>query len=114
MKNSFLPWDLWYEVFGLLDIDEAIAVSKASPRYFGEIFHRNDNKVGVYNHSDRSPWFGAYPSDLAISNNCHLGEYSSSRLGGSYGCGTGLNQYSMLGQERFRVVDYEVFKIVIE
>jgi hypothetical protein len=27
--------DLWYEVFGLLDIDEAIAVSKASPRVFG-------------------------------------------------------------------------------
>jgi hypothetical protein len=30
-----LPLDLWYEVFGLLDIDEAIAVSKASPRLFG-------------------------------------------------------------------------------
>jgi hypothetical protein len=35
MSISSLPPDLWYEVFGLLDIDEAIAVSKASPRVFG-------------------------------------------------------------------------------
>jgi hypothetical protein len=35
MSISSLPPDLWYEVFGLLDIDEAIAVSKASPRLFG-------------------------------------------------------------------------------
>jgi hypothetical protein len=35
MQFSSLPFDLWYEVFGLLDIDEAIAVSKASPRLFG-------------------------------------------------------------------------------
>jgi hypothetical protein len=35
MPISSLPLDLWYEVFGLLDIDEAIAVSKASPRVFG-------------------------------------------------------------------------------
>jgi hypothetical protein len=35
MKISSLPFDLWYEVFGLLDIDEAIAVSKANPRLFG-------------------------------------------------------------------------------
>jgi hypothetical protein len=35
MPISSLPLDLWYEVFGLLDIDEAIAVSKASPRIFG-------------------------------------------------------------------------------
>jgi hypothetical protein len=35
MTIPYLPLDLWYEVFGLLDIDEAIAVSKASPRVFG-------------------------------------------------------------------------------
>jgi hypothetical protein len=27
--------DLWYEVFGLLDIDEALAICKAHPRLFG-------------------------------------------------------------------------------
>jgi hypothetical protein len=35
MSIPYLPLDLWYEVFGLLDIDEAIAVSKANPRLFG-------------------------------------------------------------------------------
>jgi hypothetical protein len=35
MPFPSLPLDLWYEVFGLLDIEEAIAVSKASPRIFG-------------------------------------------------------------------------------
>jgi hypothetical protein len=35
MPFPHLPLDLWYEVFGFLDTDEAIAVSKASPRLFG-------------------------------------------------------------------------------
>jgi hypothetical protein len=35
MPLPFLPLDIWYEVFGLLDIDEAIAICKAHPRYFG-------------------------------------------------------------------------------
>jgi hypothetical protein len=39
---------------------------------------------------------------------------SLSQTGGSYGRGRGLNQYALFGQEDFRVVDYEVFKIVIE
>jgi hypothetical protein len=37
MTIPYLPLDLWFEVFGLLNIDEAIAVSKASPRLFGAI-----------------------------------------------------------------------------
>jgi hypothetical protein len=78
----------------------------------GEIFHRNVNFVGVENHSSYGPWFGIGP-DLYISDNCHQNDYSCSRLGGSYGRGPGLNQYALFGQERFRVVDYEVFKIVI-
>jgi hypothetical protein len=78
----------------------------------GEIFYRNDNAVGVLNHYFDGPWFGDLnPSDLYISDNW---ERSRSRLGGSYGRGTGLNHYALFGQERFRVVDYEVFKIVIE
>jgi hypothetical protein len=44
MSNPHLPLDLWYEVFGLLDIDEAIAVSKASPRVFGEFI---ESKQGI-------------------------------------------------------------------
>jgi hypothetical protein len=30
-----LPLDLWYEILALLDIKDAIAVSKAHPRFFG-------------------------------------------------------------------------------
>jgi hypothetical protein len=44
MSILSLPLDLWYEVFGLLTIDEAIAVSKASPRYFGEFI---ESKQGI-------------------------------------------------------------------
>jgi hypothetical protein len=80
----------------------------------GEIFHRNDHGVVVYNHLDNGPWFGAYHYDLFISDNCNQNELSFSRLGGSYGKGPGLNQHALFGQERFRVVDYEVFKIVFE
>jgi hypothetical protein len=78
----------------------------------GELFHRNDHDVGVFNYDEVGPLFGVV--DLHISNNCHQNEYSRSRLGWSYGRGPGLNQYALFGQERFRVVDYEVFKIVIE
>jgi hypothetical protein len=44
MLITSLPLDLWYEVFGLLDIDEAIAVSKASPRLFGAFI---ESKQGI-------------------------------------------------------------------
>jgi hypothetical protein len=77
----------------------------------GEIFHRKDQGAGVWNHSDVGPWSG---NDLGISNNCRQNEYSYSRLGGSYGSGPELDRYALFGQETFRVVDYEVFKIVIE
>jgi hypothetical protein len=80
----------------------------------GEIHQRNDNEVGIWNHSGNGPLFGAYPRDLRISSNCHLSDHSYSRLGGSYGRGLGLNQFALFGQGRFRVEDYEVFKIVIE
>jgi hypothetical protein len=82
----------------------------------GEVFHRSDQEVGIYNHRSYGPWLANlnYEDDLRISNECHQNEYSYSRLGGSYGIGPGLDQYALFGQERFRVVDYEVFKIVIE
>jgi hypothetical protein len=78
----------------------------------GEIFHQNDQELGVVNHPDFGPWFGL--KDLVISNNCHLSKSSRSRLGGAYARGLGLNQFALFGQEWIRVVDYEVFKIVIE
>jgi hypothetical protein len=79
----------------------------------GEIFHRNDLETkGVWNSPSYGPVFGVI--DLFISNNCHQNEYSNSILGGSYGRGPGVNQHALFVQERFRVVDYEVFKIVIE
>jgi hypothetical protein len=81
----------------------------------GEIFHRNDHMVGVWNHPSDGPDFGeVYSSDLVISENCHQNEYSYSRLGLSYGSGPGVNRFALFGQEYFRVVDYEVFKIVIK
>jgi hypothetical protein len=89
-------------------------VSVADDGGVGEIFHRNDHEVGIYNYASCGPDFGGGASDLYISDNCHQNDYSMSRLGGSYGRGPGLNKHALFGQERFRVVDYEVFKIVIE
>jgi hypothetical protein len=90
-------------------------VSVADDGGCGEIFHRNYDDVGVLNHPKYGPDFGNDDwSDLYISNNCHQREYSHSRLGKAYGSGSGLNQNALFGQLRFRVVDYEVFKIVIE
>jgi hypothetical protein len=81
----------------------------------GEIFNRNDHGRGVWNYPEGGPDFGdEYSNDLLISDNCHQNEYSMSSLGGAYGRGPGLNQYALFGQEEFRVVDYEVLKIVIE
>jgi hypothetical protein len=90
-------------------------VSVAEDGGYGEIFHRSDHEGGVLNYHSCGPWFGdVYPYDLYISDNCHLGAISRSSLGISYGRGPGLNQYALFGQERFLVVDYEVFKILIE
>jgi hypothetical protein len=80
----------------------------------GEIFHRNDQEVGISTHLFYGPAFGENPEDLLISSGCNHGEYSFSTLGGSYGRGPGVNQFALFGQEFFRVVDYEVFKILIE
>jgi hypothetical protein len=37
MPIPSLPLDIWYEILLLLDIKEAIALSKAYPRYFGAL-----------------------------------------------------------------------------
>jgi hypothetical protein len=82
----------------------------------GEIFHRNDHALGVRNHPGTGPWFGSlYSGDLCISDNCHQNDYSRSKLGCFYGRGPdNIDRYALFGQERFLVVDYEVFKIVSE
>jgi hypothetical protein len=79
----------------------------------GDIFHRNDRGSGIWNNPAYGPVYGGR-CDLCISNNCHQSESSWSRLGVSYGSGAGFNQNALFGQEDFRVVDYEVFKIVTE
>jgi hypothetical protein len=67
----------------------------------------------LYGFIDDDPWFGSGP-DLYIYNNCNRREYFSSRLGGFYGGAPDIDEYAWFGKERFRAVDYEVFKIVIE
>jgi hypothetical protein len=89
-------------------------VSVAEDGGCGEIFHRNDHEVGVINYLGCGPWFGVGFGDLGITDYCDQNVWSESRLGGSYGRGPGLNQHALFGQERFLVVDYEVFNIVIE
>jgi hypothetical protein len=81
----------------------------------GEIFNRNDQGLGVLNDPSWGPVFGNYADfDIAITNNCHHMN-SLSNLGASYGTrGPGVNETTLFGHEWFRVLDYEVFKIVIE
>jgi hypothetical protein len=78
----------------------------------GEIIHRTDKGIGIFNDPGFGPVFGE-EGDLAISNNCNQNEYSCSILGASYG-EPGVDEDDLFGQESFRVADYEVFKIVIE
>jgi hypothetical protein len=79
----------------------------------GEIFNRNDQEMGILNNPWYGPVFGG--RDLVVSNNYHQNNYSFSSLGDSYGVrGPGVNETTLFGQARFRVVDYEVFKIVIQ
>jgi hypothetical protein len=81
----------------------------------GEIFHRNNQEVGVLNSPLHGPVYGSSPYDLVVSNDCNQNENSWSRLGSSYGTrGPGVNEMTLFGQEYFQVHDYEVFKIVIE
>jgi WD40 repeat protein len=88
-------------------------ISIAEDGSYGEIFHRNDHKVGVTNYMGNGPLFGKAGWDLGISSECHQNEFSSSRLGVSYENESGLNDTILFGQARFRVLDYEVFKIII-
>jgi hypothetical protein len=79
----------------------------------GDIFHRNDHSTGISNYPFLVARFGT-GFDLLISNNCHQNTRSRSLLGCAYGRRSGVNRYALFGQDSFRVVDYEVFKIVIE
>jgi hypothetical protein len=79
----------------------------------GEIFNRNDHGVGIWNHPAYGPVFGNGPFDLAISYDCNQNA-SYSDLCSSYGDGAGVDRYALFGRGSFQVVDYEVFKIVIE
>jgi hypothetical protein len=90
-------------------------VSVAEDGESGEIFHRNKEVDGIWNHPDDGPEFGNYANfDLSISHDSSE-TYSWSKLGTSYGGrGPGLNKTALFGQNYSRVSDYEVFKIVIE
>jgi hypothetical protein len=81
----------------------------------GDIFHRNDRVVEIWNHYYWGPVFGGVEiADLCISSNCYQNMDSESMLGGSYGESYGEFSGALFGQWNFRVVHYEVFKIVIE
>jgi hypothetical protein len=56
MKINPLPLDIWYEIIVLLDIKEAIALSKALPQFFGAFVEsekaiRFHNAINSYMHS---------------------------------------------------------------
>jgi hypothetical protein len=79
----------------------------------GAQFNRNDNRFGVWDLSLCGPAFGG-GHDMCISSDCHESEGSYSFLGISYGEHTEGERLILFGQRRFRVSDYEVFKIEIE
>jgi hypothetical protein len=81
----------------------------------GEVYHRNDSEAGVYSHPSFGPMFGNDENcDLAISNRCHQNEFSWSELGSSYGAPGYVYKYALVGSSWFPVVDYEVFKFLID
>jgi hypothetical protein len=162
MQLSLLPTDIQHDIFLLLDIDEAIAVSKASPRLFGAFI---ESKQGIRFRNAVNSYMRSNSVDLpvgplssfvcSVSRNSSL-EFSSlfswlaRRFHPVLSSSIVLNiqlfkdlssiialkdrgfvsvSSSMIdwtveikaedgsvssGQEWFRVLDYEVFKIVIE
>jgi hypothetical protein len=74
----------------------------------GERFDRSARDEGVWNHPDYGP---AFHRDLYLSSNFHENLDSRSRLGNSYGS-VGVDEAAFFRQVMFRVLDYEVFKIV--
>jgi hypothetical protein len=66
-----LPLDVWYEIFALLDIKDAIAVSKANPRTFGAYI--KDQQVIRFKNTINSA-----PSSLRVLGGMAAG-YSSFR-----------------------------------
>jgi hypothetical protein len=75
----------------------------------GAQFDRTEHVLGIYNHPRLGPVFN---SDLLIRDNCNVNMGSWSEMGEAYG--EGADRFTLFGQEFFRVLDYEVFKIVIE
>jgi hypothetical protein len=72
---------------------------------------RNENEIsGVFNFPEEGPVFN---DDLWIKSDCNVNGKSFSRMGYSYGDGDEAKQFSLFGQEFFRVRDYEVYKVVI-
>jgi hypothetical protein len=57
MPIPSLPLDIWHKILVLLDIKEAIALSKAYPRFFGAFIESNQgirfrNAINSYMRSD--------------------------------------------------------------
>jgi hypothetical protein len=83
MHFSLLPTDIQHDIFLLLDIDEAIAISKANPRLFGAFIESNQgirfhNAINSYKRSNAVDFpVGALSSFIcSVSRNSSL-EFSS-------------------------------------
>jgi hypothetical protein len=78
MSISSLPPDLWYEIFGLLDIDEAIAISKAHPQLFGAFI---EEKQGIRFRNAVNSYLRSSAVDLPVGSLssfvCHVSRGSS-------------------------------------
>jgi hypothetical protein len=80
---------------------------------FGVQFDRNGRGLGVFTVFSRfyGPAFGV---DLWIHSSSHENVSLRSSLGFAYGEGPDANETTLFGQRKFRVSNYEVFKIVIQ
>jgi hypothetical protein len=110
LQNPFLPIAI---LMGLLLLSPRMV---DVGRFSIEMIWKWESFVIIYS---AGPLFGrgTIENDLYISDNCHQNEDSFSALGGgrgAYGEGAGLNEHALFGQRQFRVLDYEVFKIVID
>jgi hypothetical protein len=78
-----LPLDLWYEILALLDIKEAIAISKASPQIFGAFM---ESKQGIRFRNAINSYLRSNSVDLPVGSLssfvCSVSRNSSMKFSG--------------------------------
>ena len=87
------------------------------------MFPIKKNQIGyaISSYGGWGPIYGSpYGPDLSISDKCHANDHSCSSLGSHYDIPVSIKEYSneafclLAGAKKFKIVEYEVYQLVLE